>query len=125
MINAYLKGSRTEREVAAIINKAFDTELRRTPMSGAYADFAGDLITTHNPDSIINKWLWEVKNRKAGMNRMLEWYKKALDETPPSKKPVVICTTNNEGYYAFLSMSDFLQLLKDASVNKEQLDEPQ
>lgn len=112
------KGNRTERAVAEIINGILNAKLRRTPMSGAMSDFPGDLFTLHDQGRQASKWLWEVKNRKNGIQTVLKWYKKAAEETPLGKKPVVVATANNENFYVFLTLKDFLQLLRDLDVHE-------
>jgi len=48
-INSQQKGKRAEREVAKLINKYLDTNVRRTPQSGGMS-IKGDIIDI-NPDS--------------------------------------------------------------------------
>ena len=43
-INSKKKGDRFERDVAKQLNKKFNTNVRRTPMSGAMDNFKGDII---------------------------------------------------------------------------------
>lgn len=113
MINPYKKGARTEREIAKRINDVLGSSLRRTPMSGAHLSFPGDLITTQDEGKQASKWIFDVKNRKDGFTILIRWFKKLKEETPWSKKPAMILTSNNEDAYAFISLDDFLSLLKD------------
>lgn len=122
MINSQAKGKLTELRVAKIIEEKFKTApgvVRRTPMSGATVNFPGDLLI-RDADSILAKWMWEVKNRKGGITKVLAWWKKAADEAGPKQKTVVVATMNNEGFYAFLKLDDFLQILKDLEAYEKQ-----
>lgn len=121
MINAYKKGSRTEREVARRINQILETNLKRTPMSGAFKDIPGDIVC-FDSKSIASKWFWEVKNRKEGILRIVKWYDKAKEETPKDKKTILVATTNFKPFFAFLLLDDFLQILKELEYYKRKYD---
>ena len=54
-LNANQKGKRFERDVAKMINKKFETNVRRTPMSGGM-EIKGDIICIDD-NSIIWKLL--------------------------------------------------------------------
>lgn len=111
-VNARRKGAETELKVAKVINDVLGSNVKRTPRSGAYLEMAGDIMTFGDADSITNDWLWEVKNRNTGFTGLLKWWKKAREETPIGKRTVVIATTDREDYYAFITLKDFLYLLK-------------
>ncbi len=106
-LNANQKGKRFERDVAAQLNKKFNTNVRRTPMSGGMS-IKGDIIDI-NPDSILFDYHWECKNQE----KLNIW--KALSQAradrPMGKTPVVVFTKNFEKDYACLEFEDFMNLL--------------
>ena len=107
-INSKKKGDRFERDVAKQLNKKFNTNVRRTPMSGAMDNFKGDIIDI-NPDSILFDYHWECKNQeKLNIWKALE---QARNDKPMGKTPVVVFTKNFENDYACLEFEDFMNLL--------------
>ena len=107
-INSKKKGDRFERDVAKQLNKKFDTNVRRTPMSGGMDNFKGDIIDI-NPDSILFDYHWECKNQeKLNIWKALE---QARSDRPMGKTPVVVFTKNFENDYACLEFEDFMNLL--------------
>ena len=72
-LNANQKGKRFERDVAKMINKKFETNVRRTPMSGGM-EIKGDIICIDD-NSIISEFSIECKNQE----KLNIW--KALDQS--------------------------------------------
>lgn len=99
------KGSRHERNVAEIL-RFYGFEAQRTPLSGAIDNWKGDITTTF-------PFFIECKNTEK--TKMLEWFKKADDQSG-TLPPVIVWTCNNNDIYAFLRFTDFI----DAVVNKPQ-----
>ena len=107
-LNANQKGKRFERDVAKQLNKKFNTNVRRTPMSGGMS-IKGDIIDI-NPDSILFDYHWECKNQeKLNIWKALE---QARHDKPMGKTPVVVFTKNFENDYACLEFEDFMNILK-------------
>ena len=107
-MNANQKGKRFERDVAKQLNKKFNTNVRRTPMSGGMDNFKGDIIDI-NPDSILFDYHWECKNQeKLNIWKALE---QARNDKPMGKTPVVVFRKNFERDYACLEFEDFMNLL--------------
>ena len=69
-INSQAKGKRAEREVAKLINKYLDTNVRRTPQSGGLS-IKGDIIDI-NPDSAAYQFNFEFKDQKKLM--ITKWW---------------------------------------------------
>ena len=120
-INAYKKGTRTERAVANQINSALGSHLRRTPMSGAFRDLPGDITTFE--DSIVKEFLWEIKNRKETGRKLIGWYEKAESETPSGKTPVLIFTCRAKPFYVCIRLNYFLNLLKKIQEYETKINE--
>ena len=94
-MNANQKGKRFERDVAKQLNKKFNTNVRRTPMSGGMS-IKGDIIDI-NPDSVLFDYHWECKNQeKLNIWKALE---QARSDKPMGKTPVVVFTKNFEKDY--------------------------
>ena len=106
-INSKKKGDRFERDVAKQLNKKFNTNVRRTPMSGGMS-IKGDIIDI-NPYSVLFDYHWECKNQeKLNIWKALE---QARNDKPMGKTPVVVFRKNFERDYACLEFEDFMNLL--------------
>ena len=103
------KGKRFEREIAKQINKKFETNVRRTPLSGGL-NFKGDIICIDD-NSIISEFSWECKNQeKLNIWKALE---QSRNDAPQRKMPVVVFTKNHERDYVALEFEDFLNIIKE------------
>jgi len=103
------KGKRFEREVAKQINKKFETNVRRTPLSGGMA-FKGDIICIDD-NSIISEFSFECKNQeKLNIWKALE---QSRNDAPQRTMPVVVFTKNHEKDYIALELEDFLNIIKE------------
>jgi len=103
------KGKRFEREIAKQINKKFETNVRRTPLSGGLS-FKGDIISIDD-NSIISEFSWECKNQeKLNIWKALE---QSRNDAPQRTMPVVVFTKNHERDYVALEFEDFMNLLKE------------
>jgi len=111
MINSKQKGNRAEREVAKIINKTLNTNIKRTPQSGGM-DFKGDLIDT-NSNSIAHQFSWEIKDRK--QLRINDWWKQTTNDCPANKIPVLVFKLNGH-FFTMIRLEDLLGLLKEKEV---------
>ena len=116
-INSQAKGKRAEREVAKLINKYLDTNVRRTPMSGALQDFPGDIIDI-NPDSAAYQFHFEVKDQKKLM--IPKWWEQIDDDCPIAKTPVNVFKMNAQ-FYATMQFTDWLSLLAEIKELKEEI----
>ena len=109
MLNANQKGKRFERDVAKILNKKFETNVRRTPMSGGMS-IKGDIIDI-NPDSVLFDYHFECKNQeKLNIWKALA---QARADKPIRKIPLVVFTKNHERDYVALELEDFMNILKE------------
>jgi Holliday junction resolvase len=108
-MNAKQKGNRFERQVAKQINKKFETNVRRTPLSGGM-NFKGDIICIDD-NSIISEFSFECKNQE----KLNIWkaIKQAKNDAPQRAMPVVVFTRNFETEYACIEFEDFLNILKE------------
>ena len=117
-MNANQKGKRFEREVAKQLNNKFNTNVRRTPMSGGMS-IKGDIIDI-NPDSVLYDYHWECKNQeKLNIWKALA---QARADKPMGKTPVVVFTMNFEKDYACLEFEDFMNLLKTIEQLQYEID---
>ena len=108
-MNANQKGKRFEREVAKLLNKKFNTNVRRTPMSGGMS-IKGDIIDI-NPDSVLYDYHFECKNQeKLNIWKALE---QARSDRPMGKTPLVVFTKNFQSNYVAIELEDFMNLLKE------------
>ena len=106
-MNANQKGKRFERDVAKQLNNKFNTNVRRTPMSGGMS-IKGDIIDI-NPDSVLYDYHWECKNQeKLNIWKALA---QARADKPMGKTPVVVFTKNFEKDYIALQYDDFVNIL--------------
>lgn len=94
------KGKAAEREVGHILDRAGFPYLREQDGRTQGADFrVGDVVL-------------EVKRREA--LRLLEWHREVEAKTPDHLLPVVAWRTSREPWRVSLSLTDFLDLLKEA-----------
>ena len=108
-MNANQKGKRFEREVAKLLNKKFNTNVRRTPMSGGMS-IKGDIIDI-NPDSVLYDYHFECKNQeKLNIWKALE---QARSDRPMGKTPLVVFTKNFQSNYVAIELDDFMNILKE------------
>ena len=113
-INSQAKGKRAEREVAKLINRYLDTNVRRTPQSGGMS-IKGDIIDI-NPDSPAYQFHFEVKNQKKLM--ISKWWEQIDDDCPIAKTPVNVFKMNAQ-FYATMQFTDWLSLLAEMEELKE------
>ena len=115
-LNSNQKGKRFERDVAKQLNKKFNTNVRRTPMSGGMS-IKGDIIDI-NPDSILFDYHWECKNQeKLNIWKALE---QSRNDAPRGKTPLVIFTKNFELDYCAIEFNDFINLLLELEEFRNQ-----
>jgi len=115
-INSQAKGKRAEREVAKLINKYLDTNVRRTPQSGGMS-IKGDIIDI-NPDSAAYQFHFEVKDQKKLM--IPKWWEQIDDDCPIAKTPVNVFKMNAQ-FYATMQFTDWLSLLAEMEELKEEI----
>ena len=113
-INSQAKGKRAEREVAKLINRYLDTNVRRTPLSGGL-NFKGDICDI-NPDSPAFNYHFEVKDQKKLM--IPKWWEQIDDDCPVAKTPVNVFKMNAQ-FYATMQFTDWLSLLSEVEELKE------
>ena len=113
-INSQAKGKRAEREVAKLINRYLDTNVRRTPQSGGMS-IKGDIIDI-NPDSPAYQFHFEVKDQKKLM--IPKWWEQIDDDCPVAKTPVNVFKMNAQ-FYATMQFTDWLSLLTEMEELKE------
>ena len=113
-INSQAKGKRAEREVAKMINRYLDTNVRRTPQSGGMS-IKGDIIDI-NPDSAAYNYHFEVKDQKKLM--IPKWWEQIDDDCPIAKTPVNVFKMNAQ-FYATMQFTDWLSLLAEIEELKE------
>lgn len=99
------KGRVGERTFAKmLVNAGLDKYAKRSPLSGAVKGFDSDIITKL-------PFSFEVKNQETW--KPLKYYQQAQTANPNRGRltTTVIMTRNNEDYYAFLKVDDFLTLI--------------
>ena len=100
-----VKGAVAERIFARMLVEAdLDEFAKRMPGSGGFSGLPGDIMSKL-------PFFWEVKNQETWSP--LAYYRQAAEANPnPGRlRSVVIMTKNNTGYFAFLSVADFLELV--------------
>lgn len=107
MVNVRQKGKRGELEVVKILNKKFNTGVRRTPNSGGLS-IKGDIIDI-DPRSILSEFHFEIKNCKRIV--MPKWKDQAEGDCPRCKTPLVVY--KRKGWQVDLPLEDFLNVLKE------------
>jgi len=95
------KGKRLEVSCAKRIEEVLKTTAKRTPMSGAIADWKGDITTYGLPVS------WECKNQEKLNFR--ESFRQAESQATPKQMPVLLTSKNNDSQV--ISVIDFEDLL--------------
>ena len=119
-INSQAKGKRAEREVAKLINKYLDTNVRRTPQSGGMS-IKGDIIDI-NPDCAAYQFHFEVKDQKKLM--IPKWWEQIDDDCPVAKTPVNVFKMNAQ-FYATMQFTDWLSLLAEIEELKQKINDLQ
>jgi hypothetical protein len=115
------KGANYEREVAKILNRAFNTNtIRRTPSSGALG-IKGDLCQLEGNFDLpgtLSKFTWECKNQE----KLSIWaaLRQASQEATGGKIPLVVFTKNHERNYIALELEDFIGLLQQLERKKDE-----
>lgn len=112
------KGKNHEREVSKLISDALGIDFRRTPSPERWKATKGDGNAPSWQKTIAHDFMWEMKCREAWS--ILDWYKKAKDDTGESGRiPVVVAKRNREDNYAFLTLTDFLALLAELDAYRK------
>lgn len=108
-MNARDKGNRGERAWRDVLNKTFNVQYARTPLSGGL-DIKGDVHKTFkSPKSIADEFHWEVKRvEKLNIHRALQ---QAIKDSRPPLIPCVVFRRNNEDWRITVQANDFLTLL--------------
>lgn len=105
------KGKEYERHIARRLQVILGEPFVRTGAQEKWKSRGGD-VNPRSGGSMANRFFWEAKKRESWS--VLEWYKKAADDSSgTSRKPVVVCSRNNEDDYVFLSLDDFGKLLAE------------
>ena len=113
-----MKGAKFERKLADILSEKFGVVVKRSGAQEQWKHGKGDVEANPNEETIVHRFFWEAKKRESWA--ILKWYKKAVnDATPSGKIPVVVASKNQEDMYAFLKLSDFLDLLKENENTKK------
>lgn len=99
------KGKRFENTVARVMSEAYGLQLRRTPLSGGWADgmeeVAGDLVCV-DPDYEL-EYCIECKNAEGWRLESLftdnrkwfeDWWQQTVDECPDDKYPFLVFSRN-------------------------------
>jgi len=108
------KGKRGEYLVRDLI-RGYGWACRRTPGSGAFEGWKGDITAPDFPFFI------EVKNTEK--TQFAPWYKKAEDQT--IGKPPLIAWVHKGNIYSFLLMSDLLTFMKTGQLKTYEIKKEQ
>jgi len=106
MINSNAKGKRGELAVVKIINKYLGTNFRRTPNSGGLS-FKGDIIDIDNTNPLYDFHI-EIKNTNT--LQIPKWMEQ-IDRDLPLGKTGLLIAKFRGGWFAWLSLEDFLYLI--------------
>lgn len=110
-INPQKKGKRFEYEVRDLIRGYGFKDAQRSPMSGAVSFLQGDILSKRFPYFIECKFTEKTEFYK--------WYQKAESQSG-AKPPIVVWRKNRGEIFCFLMFSDFMTLLTQGIVIKEQ-----
>lgn len=105
------KGKEHEREVAKILSSKLGIDFRRTPSPERWKTIKGDINGPTYQKTIANDFMWECKKRESWA--ILDWYRKAKDDSAGYQIPIVVASKNYEQNYVFMSLDDFLRILKE------------
>ena len=121
-INSCQKGKLGERMFAKLVNKVMgytvNEGVRRTPCSGAFASFKGDLIQTKGA---LSKYVWEVKNE--AKPRLWAYVKQGEEEVSYDQTSVIAMKQpGSDKFYCIIEATALLSLIKkiDDGVNNIQ-----
>ena len=121
--NAKRKGDNYERDIAKKFQDRYGVELKRTPLSGGFAnksekadDYRGDITIVDNKQML--KLHIECKNHKNWS--LPKWIAQAESDCPSDRIPIVVFHQYNSSKdYVSLSLDDFFSLVeKDKVVGK-------
>lgn len=99
------KGAGFERQVAKIFGEAYGIKLRRTPMSGGWAqgaeEVAGDLVSV-DPDYEFAYCVeckkqegWRLESLLTGNHTWFDdWWRQLMNECPNDKTPLLVFSRN-------------------------------
>lgn len=106
-MNSQQKGKRKEREIAHILNRKFNANVRRTPNSGGLS-FKGDIVSLRG---IISEFHWEIKNQET--IQIWGFMEQAIRDCPIQKIPLLVFSRAFTDNYVALRLDDFLNLVKE------------
>ena len=111
-MNANQKGKRFEREIAKRLNKEFDIDCKRTPMSGGMS-FKGDIIDLHG---VMSSYHIECKHQES----LNIWaaLRQAEYDRRIGKTPIVVFKKNFTTEYVALKLNDFINMVKEIEEHK-------
>ncbi len=115
-LNSQKKGKRFELQVAKYLSREFNNiKISRTPNSGGLS-LKGDILCTDD-NSILSKFNWECKNQeKLNIWKALHQSEGDCSTMGNRKKALVVFTKNFEKNYVSLSLEDFVQLLLELEL---------
>jgi hypothetical protein len=113
MINPRSKGKRGEYMVRDLI-RGFGYEARRTPLSGGIPGWKGDITSRDFPFFV------EVKN--TAKTTFPQWWTKANDQS--QTKPPMIAWIYKGEPFAFVLLSDLIQVIQDGAAPKVKYAKP-
>lgn len=105
------KGAKFERKIAKILKDKFGVEVKRTGAQEKWKMYGGDVNAPRHIDTILNDFFWECKARENWS--IIDWYIKAADDAETNQIPVVVATKNHNNNYVFLTLQDFIGILKE------------
>tara|TARA_R100000900_G_scaffold11616_1_gene10335 strand:- start:539 stop:916 length:378 start_codon:yes stop_codon:yes gene_type:complete len=117
MINSNAKGKRGELEVVKIINRYLETNFRRTPNSGGLS-IKGDIIDIDNTNPLYDFHI-EIKNTAS--LQIPKWMSQIENDMPLGKSGLLIAKFKHN-YYSWLSLEDFLYLVRTIMDLKKDAD---
>lgn len=120
MTKSVSKGSRAEREAAAIFSEWWGSELARTPQSGGFAtkrfrdgfNASADIVSSDHsfPLSIEVKWRekWYIDHLLCNPKTPIwSWWDQTVKQTTEGKKPLLVFTKNRNPWYYMCRSTDF------------------
>ncbi len=102
------KGAKAETESATFWSKKLDSKIVRTPRSGAFWDWPGDIFDLGN--SILKGYIVERKFGNQVPKKVGQWMEK-LEEESQGKSYFLEVSRSHGKHYVILTREHFAQLL--------------
>lgn len=105
------KGARAETESAKFWSKTLNSNIKRTPRSGAFYDWPGDFIDIGN--SILKDFIWDSKFGTTAVPKKIEDQMSKLKDEAQGKKHFLEIAQPYHEPYIIIQRSHFAKILQE------------